>query len=198
MNRHYTKRKNKHLRLLLLMSTAFFFAGVKVLTHKSEPAATFAGNEFRGQPVNVSADKRTDNQTAGQASEQTEDSQPFRNLQNKPDESLAIGTPAKSNSAADITDTANSENSIEKSMDLTDIKPSQIIEMRNKLNQMLSSVDNSSQVMFIKRQLSQLADEWLFCRDVLAGDRLCGTYRVKPGDRLKTIGDNCKCLISFL
>ena len=35
---------------------------------------------------------------------------------------------------------------------------------------------------FVKKQLSALAEKWLFGRTVFPGDELCGSYKVQPGD----------------
>ena len=40
----------------------------------------------------------------------------------------------------------------------------------------------------VKKQLSELADKWLFNRTIFPQDRLCGIYKVKLGDQLRTIG----------
>ena len=188
MSRYYTsrKRKGRRLRLLLLMSAVFFFVGVKVLTHKSEPAATFAGDEFRAQFVDVHAVEQT--------AWQTEHSRVVHNLPDEP----AVETLSESKPEVENTATFENNADIKKPTVLMDVKPSQVIEVRDGLNQMLSSTDGDKEVVFAKKQLSQLADKWLFGRDVLQGDKLCGNYKVKPGDRLKVIGDNCKVPYQFI
>jgi LysM repeat protein len=45
---------------------------------------------------------------------------------------------------------------------------------------------------FVKNQLSELADKWLFNRTVLPGEELCENYRVEPGDQLRIIGEQHK------
>jgi lipoprotein-anchoring transpeptidase ErfK/SrfK len=45
---------------------------------------------------------------------------------------------------------------------------------------------------FIKKQLSWLADKWLFSRSVFPEDTLCGSYKVQGGDYLQTIGGKFK------
>ena len=42
---------------------------------------------------------------------------------------------------------------------------------------------------FVKKQLSELADEWLFSRKIFPQDRLCQNLQVKSGDLLSTIGN---------
>jgi len=73
-----------------------------------------------------------------------------------------------------------------------DTKPSAIIEARDKLNQALSMHTNNQQQAAIKLKLSELAEVWLFSRTVFVQDRLCSNYSVKPGDLLRTIGQQHK------
>jgi LysM repeat protein len=75
---------------------------------------------------------------------------------------------------------------------LISAKPSRIMETRDKLNEALSMPMNGRQRAFVKRQLSELADKWLFSRTVFEQDRVCGSYKVKPGDRLRSIGSQFK------
>ena len=77
-------------------------------------------------------------------------------------------------------------------MALISAKPSGIIDARDRLNEVLSMPMNERQRAFVKKKLSGLADKWLFSRDVFEQDRLCGSYKVKPGDKLKTIGRQFK------
>ena len=71
-------------------------------------------------------------------------------------------------------------------------QPSQVIAARDKLNGILSTSMSPKQLQTVKDQLSDLADKWLFSSTVLAGDKLCETYVVKPGDSLEAIGRRCK------
>jgi hypothetical protein len=66
-------------------------------------------------------------------------------------------------------------------------KPGRIIEARWKLNQALQMPANNQQQAFIKSQLSDLADQWLFSKRIFPDDTLCGSYLVKRGDLLSTI-----------
>ena len=186
MSRYYTsgRRKGRHLRLLLLMSAVFFFAGVKALTNKTEPVTAFAGNEFSLHPVDVSS------------AEQTQRPQVVHNLPDEP--AVQIPSEAEPEPALENTVALENNTDTEKSTNLMNVKPSQVIGMRDKLNQMLSSTDGDKEIVSVKKQLSQLAGEWLFARNVMPGDKLCSNYRVKPGDRLKTIGNNCKVPYQFL
>ena len=75
---------------------------------------------------------------------------------------------------------------------LVNAKPTRIIEARDKLNEMLSTPLSRQQSEFAKKQLSNLAEKWLFGRAVLPGDTLCNNYKVKPGGRLESIGRKFK------
>ncbi len=75
---------------------------------------------------------------------------------------------------------------------LVNAKPARIIEARDKLNEMLSTPMSRQQSTLVKKQLSSLAEKWLFSRTVLPGDTLCGSYEVKPGGRLGSIGRKFK------
>jgi hypothetical protein len=69
---------------------------------------------------------------------------------------------------------------------------SKIAEARNKLNQTLKMPMNAQQRLFVKDQLSALANRWLFSRDLFPGDTLCALYKVEPGDQLTSIGKQHK------
>jgi LysM repeat protein len=62
-----------------------------------------------------------------------------------------------------------------------------IIEARNRLNELLPKAGGQERV-FIKEQLSNLADQWLFSKFVYPEDTLCGGYKVNSGDLLSNIG----------
>jgi LysM repeat protein len=81
---------------------------------------------------------------------------------------------------------------IAEAMALLDAKPAKIIEARDRLNETLPMPMSQQQQAFVKKQLSDLADKWLFGRKVLQKDTLCGTYKVKAGDQLRTIGKQHK------
>jgi LysM repeat protein len=70
--------------------------------------------------------------------------------------------------------------------------PGRIIEARDRLNEVLRIPMSVQQRAFVKDQLSELADEWLFGRTVFPGDELCESYRVKSGDQLRIIGERFK------
>ena len=71
-------------------------------------------------------------------------------------------------------------------------KPGRIIDARSKLQEALRIPMNIRQRTFVKNQLSELAKKWLLSRTIYPDDELCGIYKVKPGDRLETIGKRYK------
>lgn len=81
---------------------------------------------------------------------------------------------------------------IAKAMTLVNAKPAKIINARDILNDALSLPMSRQQRWFVKDQLSELADKWLFSRRLFPQDNLCESYRVKSGDILKAIGKRYK------
>ncbi|MHC4543841.1 MAG: L,D-transpeptidase family protein [Planctomycetota bacterium] len=78
---------------------------------------------------------------------------------------------------------------IEEATALVNDKPARIIEARDRLNEAFLMPMNNVQRSVIKRQLSELADKWLFSRTVFPQDRLCYNYQVKQGDQLSAISN---------
>ncbi|MBN2456827.1 MAG: L,D-transpeptidase family protein [Sedimentisphaerales bacterium] len=81
---------------------------------------------------------------------------------------------------------------IDKAVGLINEKPAKIIEARDILNETLPVPMSAQQLVFIKSQLSALANEWLFSRRIFPQDKLCGSHMVKSGDRLEVIGKKCR------
>jgi len=81
---------------------------------------------------------------------------------------------------------------ITEAMELIGAKPARVIEARDRLNEALPMCQNSQQLAFVKGQLSELADKWLFSRTISPQDKLCESYKVEPGDQLRTIGRQFK------
>lgn len=75
---------------------------------------------------------------------------------------------------------------------LQDTKAGKIIAARNLLNDTLLLPISSAQRQQAKQLLADLADKWLFCKDVPVDDNLCSYYKVQPGDKLQQIGERCK------
>jgi len=72
------------------------------------------------------------------------------------------------------------------------VKTGKIIAARDILNDVLLMPLARGQRQEVKKQLSGLAEKWLFSRDVFPDDRLCGQYKVRPGDRLSEIAKRYK------
>jgi LysM repeat protein len=81
---------------------------------------------------------------------------------------------------------------IAKAMACINAKPARIIEARDILNEVLPRPMSEEQRVFVKKQLSKFADKWLFSRTIYRQDGLCGSYKVKRGERLSTIGKQHK------
>lgn len=78
------------------------------------------------------------------------------------------------------------------SMSLLQKRPQQVIAARDKLNEAMSLPMSPKQRQEVTRQLSQLAEQWLFGPTVFSGDSLCDSYTVGRGDLLQTIGGRHK------
>jgi hypothetical protein len=76
--------------------------------------------------------------------------------------------------------------------------PGKIVEARDKLNQALRMPMSHQQRSSVKDQLSELSNQWLLSRNVVADDPLCESYQVRSGDLLTTIGDKYKVPYEFL
>jgi hypothetical protein len=87
---------------------------------------------------------------------------------------------------------------IDQAMACLSAKPARIIEARDRLNELLPMPMNGQQLAFVKAKLSELAEQWLFSRAVLENDKLCGHYKVKPGEQFRTIGIQCKVPFEIL
>jgi lipoprotein-anchoring transpeptidase ErfK/SrfK len=81
---------------------------------------------------------------------------------------------------------------ITEAMSYIGAKPAKIIDARAKLNEVLSMPISEQQRAHVKEQLSALADKWLFSRTIYPQDKLTGSYKVKPGELLSTIGKQFK------
>ena len=81
---------------------------------------------------------------------------------------------------------------ISEAMSYIKAQPTRIIDARDRLNETLPLPMSEQQRAFVKKQLSELAEKWLFSRTIFPQDRLCGSYKVKPGELLSTIGKQFK------
>jgi LysM repeat protein len=120
---------------------------------------------------------------------QDEKSQPVMSLAAKPEPSHTL-----IETAAGLTAESNPEVTklVAEAVDLIGGRPSRIIEARDKLNAALTMPMNTKQRAFIKDQLSNLAERWLFSKSLFPNDQLCGSYEVKPGDQLRAIAQQHK------
>ena len=81
---------------------------------------------------------------------------------------------------------------IAEAMACINARPAGIIEAREILNDVLKQPMSKEQLAFVKDQLSQLADKWLFSQTIFPQDSLCGSYKVESGDQLRTIAREYK------
>ncbi len=70
--------------------------------------------------------------------------------------------------------------------------PSNVIEARDRLNELLPLTMSPQQRQAIKALMSQLSEQWLFGRTVYPEDKLCGVYKVQKGDLLQSIAKRNK------
>jgi lipoprotein-anchoring transpeptidase ErfK/SrfK len=71
-------------------------------------------------------------------------------------------------------------------------KPAKIIAARTKFSQAFQMPLSRQQRAFVKDQMSQLAKKWLLSPTIYPDDKLCSSYKVKPGDLLSTIAKKYK------
>jgi len=81
---------------------------------------------------------------------------------------------------------------IAEAMALVNEKPSRVIEARDRLNDALLMPMSAKQRALVEDQLSKLAEQWLFSKSLFSNDKLCGSYKVQPGDQLRIIGQQYK------
>jgi hypothetical protein len=83
---------------------------------------------------------------------------------------------------------ANQQQLVEQAMSLLNQPGGQkIIEARDRLNELLPMLQGQERA-FVKEQLAQLSERWLFTKQVLPDDKLCTMYKVSPGDALEKVG----------
>ncbi|MDD5326212.1 MAG: L,D-transpeptidase family protein [Phycisphaerae bacterium] len=81
---------------------------------------------------------------------------------------------------------------ITEAMSYLEARPAKVIDARDRLNDALPQPMSEQQRTFIKGQLSELAEKWLFSRTIYPQDKLTGSYKVKPGELFSTIGNRLK------
>ena len=73
-----------------------------------------------------------------------------------------------------------------------------IITARNTLNDILNMSLDASVRETVKKQLNDLAQDWLFSRTIHLGDDLCSSYKVQSGELLSQIAARFKVPYQFL
>jgi len=68
-----------------------------------------------------------------------------------------------------------------------DIAAGEIIKARDGLSDALSMLTGKPQAQDVKALMAELAQNWLFSKEVAQGDSLCSVYVVKPGDLLQKV-----------
>lgn len=104
-----------------------------------------------------------------------------------PDTSTALITPSLA-PEPNLPPNPQTTDLIDEAMTILDDNPDRIIEARQILNDALQMTANTQQQDTIKRKLAGLSDKWLFSRTIYPQDKLCGTYKVEPGEQLRNIG----------
>jgi LysM repeat protein len=79
-----------------------------------------------------------------------------------------------------------------------DIAEGRVIAARDALNDVLNMTMEENLREQIKKQMSTLANDWLFSRTVHLGDNSCSTYQVQPGDILTQVATGFKVPYQFL
>jgi LysM repeat protein len=172
------KRSSKNKKIIFFLLGAALFFGFKIYMRKQTPAPTFAAPEQMNIPL---------------------PDLPKPAPQQKPAEDVISPQPL------DLPKTQTNTKDNRKLNDLIEQveaslkqEPKKIIEARTNLNNMLSLEMSDKQQGFIKQQLTTLSNEWLFTRQVYAGDTLCELYEVKSGDLFQKIAKKCKVPYEFL
>jgi len=101
-------------------------------------------------------------------------------------------SPDKTGTAADVNLSANPRAAAMLRDAQSCIANGKIIVARNTLNDILNMSLDAPGREIVKKQLSDLAQEWLFSRTIQLGDDLCSSYKVQSGDSLAQIGAKYK------
>lgn len=81
---------------------------------------------------------------------------------------------------------------VAEALSLIRAQPSEVIEVRNRLNKVLQMPLSPQQRQTVKSEMAKLADTWLFGPATFPSDTLCDTYMVRSGDLLDIIGRRLK------
>lgn len=150
----------------------------------AEPAREtpkLAAVETSTTPEPLTRPDPTGTQVPAPAGSQTQNPAPQETIQPEPTvtETAQPTTPPSNEEAAAV---------IAEAKNLLNSPPRQVIAARNKLNEALSMPMSPRQRQAVKEQMAELSKEWLFGPAAFAGDTLCETYTVQPGDLLQVIG----------
>lgn len=177
-SRSYGRRKNQTKKFIYVCLFVAAFFAVKKYAYISNPASVLAdGAEEIALPIpQIELEQPPAQAQRVAETSQTTPSEPqfYKIAQSVPQSG------PQSNAA------------IEQAVGLIDDKSGRIIEARDRLNAALSQPLSEAQQAFVKEELSRLSDNWLFSRDVFEGDKLCGYYKVKPGDMLAILAKKFK------
>ncbi|MHC4758311.1 MAG: LysM peptidoglycan-binding domain-containing protein, partial [Planctomycetota bacterium] len=172
------KRSSKNKKIIYFLLGVALFFGFKIYSRRQAPAPTFAAPEQMNIPL---------------------PDLPKPTPQQKPAEDVITPRPL------DLPKTPTNTKDNRKLKDLIEQveaslkqEPKKIIEARNSLNGMLVHEMSDKQQGLIKQQLTALSNEWLFTRQVYAGDTLCELYEVQLGDLFQKIAGKCKVPYEFL
>ncbi len=150
-------------------------------TESARETPTLAATETSTTPEPATHSEPTEAQMPAPAESQTQNSVPQETIQPEPtvtETAVPTTTPANEEAAT----------AIDEAMALLNSPPRQVIAARNKLNETLSMPLSPRQRQAVKDQMAELSKEWLFGPAAFAGDTLCDTYTVQPGDLLQVIG----------
>ncbi|HUW20492.1 MAG TPA: L,D-transpeptidase family protein [Sedimentisphaerales bacterium] len=202
----YSKRRNQTRKSIYIISAVLIAAAVIAFIYGSHP---FGRN--KDQPVdNETETNITDVQEEKGGSPAVEEEsklkpepEPAPKPEAKPEAKPELKPEAKpevptGSDSSTITPASNAQMNaqaaklIDEALALLNANPPGIIKSRNLLNDVLPMPMSGQQREFVKKQLSWLADKWLFSRSVFPEDMLCGTYKVQPGDQLRAVGVQSK------
>jgi len=102
------------------------------------------------------------------------------------------GLPQTSPAGASAGGSPSVDVAVAEALAILNTNPSRLIEVRDKLDDLLKEPMSPAQGQLVKGKLAELADRWLFGPSVCPGDTLCETYTVKPGEQLRIISERHK------
>jgi LysM repeat protein len=162
--------------VVLIIAVAVFLRG---RTQEGQPQGPVAVN-----PIGQAQNPAQADATAKPAAPAGTNTEPASGSTSSPQTAIpAAGTPGPTGLAE-----PNQQLLIEQALVLLNQPGGQkTIEARDRLNELLPMLQGQERT-FVKEQLSQLSERWLFGRQVFPEDKLCTNYKVSPGDALEKIG----------